>query len=82
MLSQANGSHDHNIIPSMSRANIKWLNINLVLNGRQMPKEKAYVNGSRPHSSIIPCLIGPNAIFVCPSYQRFLIKLDNVAYHY
>jgi hypothetical protein len=44
-----------------------------------MPKEKAYVDGSRPHSNIIPCLAGPKAIFVCPSYQRFLRKLDNVA---
>jgi hypothetical protein len=56
MLMQAGGSYDHKIIPFLSRANIKWLNVVLDLNGilcvcqekRLMPKSQAYVDGLIP----------------------------------
>jgi hypothetical protein len=37
------------------------------------------VVGKKPHSGIVPYLVGPKAVYVCPSYKRFLIELGNVA---
>jgi hypothetical protein len=44
-----------------------------------MPTGQAYVDGSRPHFDIVPYLVGPKAIFVCLSCQRFLRELSNLA---
>jgi hypothetical protein len=46
---------------------MKWLNVVLDLNEifcicqdkRLMPKDQAYVDGSRPHSGIVPYFVGP-----------------------
>ena len=53
MLLQVGGSYNHKIIPFLSRANIKSLNVVLDLNGilcvcqekRLMPKSQAYKDG-------------------------------------
>jgi hypothetical protein len=74
MLSQAGGNHNYKIIPSSSKANMKWQNIVLDLNGilcvcqekRLMAHDQAYVDGSRSHSGTVPYFVGPKAIFVCP----------------
>jgi hypothetical protein len=86
MIPQADRSHKHKIIPSPFRANMKWLNVVLDLNGilcvckekRQMPKGQVYVDGLRPHSGTFSSLVGPKAVFVRPSFQRFFRKLGNV----
>ena len=40
--------------------------------------EQTYVVGKKPHSSTIPFLVGPKAIYICPSCKKFLTKLANV----
>jgi hypothetical protein len=85
MLWRAGGSHEHEIIPSSSRANIKWLNVVLDLNGilcicqekRLMPRGQTYVDNSRPYFGTILYLIGPKVVFICPSCQRLLRKHCN-----
>jgi hypothetical protein len=72
---QVGGNFDHKIIPSPSRANMKWLNVVLDLNGilcvcleeRLMPRGTAYVVGDLPHSSNVLHLVGKKPVFVCPS---------------
>jgi hypothetical protein len=80
MLLQADRSHDYKIIPSPSRANIKWLNVVMDLNiklcvyqeKKLMPKGQAYVDNSRFYFGIVYYLLGPMVVFVCPYCQRFL----------
>jgi hypothetical protein len=87
MLPRVGRSHKYKIILSSSRVSIKWLNVVLDLNGilcvcqekRLMPRGQAYVDGSRPHSNIVSYLVGPKAVFICSSYQRFLRELSNMA---
>jgi hypothetical protein len=37
------------------------------------------VVGKKPHSSTIPFLVGPKAVYIRPSCKRFLTELGNVA---
>jgi hypothetical protein len=37
------------------------------------------VVGKKPHSSTVPFLVGPKAVYICPSCKRFLTELGNVA---
>ena len=86
MIPQADRSHKHKIIPSPYKANMKWLNVVLDLNGilclykekKQMPKRQVYVDGLRPHSGTFSSLIALKAVFVHPSFQWFFRKLGNV----
>jgi hypothetical protein len=66
--------------------NLKWLNVILDLNGilcvyleERLPRGQTYVVGKKPHSSTVPFLDGPKAIYIRPSCKRFLTELDNVA---
>jgi hypothetical protein len=43
-----------------------------------MPKGQTSVNGLELHSSINPSIVGPKAIFFCPSCVRFFRELGNV----
>jgi hypothetical protein len=86
IIPEAGGSHKHRNIPSISRTNLKWLNIVLDLNGilcvclkeRLLPRGQTYVVGKKPHSGIVPYFVGPKAVYVYPSYGRFLRELGNV----
>ena len=83
---QASGSFDHKIIPSLLRTNMTWLNVVLNLNGilcicqetRHMPKDQAYMDGSRPHSSTISYLVGTKVVYVRSFYERLFRELGNV----
>jgi hypothetical protein len=87
MLSRTGGNHGHKIIPSVSRANLKWLNVVLDLHGllcvcREkwlIPRGQVYVDGSRPHSASVPYLIGSKAVYIRLSCERFFRELGNVA---
>jgi hypothetical protein len=71
---QAGRGFDHKIIPSWSRANMKWLNVVLGLNGilcicqgeRPMLMGTMYVVSELPHSSNVLHLVGTKAIYVQP----------------
>jgi hypothetical protein len=84
---QVGGNFDHKIIPSPSRANMKWLNVVLDLNGilcvcqeqRLMPRGRTYVVGDLPHSSNVWHLVGKKVVFVQLSCRRFFRELGNVA---
>ena len=66
---------------------MKWLNVVMDLNGilcvcldeRLMPQGQAYVVSKKPHSGIVPFLVGPKAVYIRPSCNKFLIELGNVA---
>jgi hypothetical protein len=87
MSQQAGGGFDHKIIPSQSRANMKWLNVVLDLNGILcacqeewlMLSGTPYVVGNLSHSTNVLYLIGKKAIYVRPFCRRFLRELGNVA---
>ena len=44
-----------------------------------MPQGQMYVVGKKPHFDIVPFLVGPKVVYICPSCKRFLIELGNVA---
>jgi hypothetical protein len=44
-----------------------------------MPSGTSYVVGNLPHSTNVPYLVGKKAVYVGPSYRRFLRELGNVA---
>jgi hypothetical protein len=87
MSMQATGYISYKIIPSPSRANMKWLNVVLDLNGilcvcqeqRLMPRGRTYVVGDLPHSSNVWHLVGKKVVFVQLSCRRFFRELGNVA---
>jgi hypothetical protein len=66
---------------------MKWLNVVLDLNGilcvcleeRLLPRGQTYVVGKKPHSGTVPFLVGPKAVYIRPSYKRFLTEFGNVA---
>ena len=43
-----------------------------------MPQGHAYMVGKKPHFGTIPFLVGPKAVYICPSCKRFLTELGNV----
>jgi Zn-finger domain-containing protein len=66
---------------------MKWLNIIMDLNGilfvcieeRLMRRGQTYVIGTKPYSSVVPYLVRPKAIYVCPASRRILRELSNMA---
>ena len=44
-----------------------------------MPQGQAYVVGKKPHFGTVSFFVGPKAVYICLSCQRFLTKLGNVA---
>ena len=65
----------------------KWLNVVLDLSGilcvyeekRFLPSDQQYINCKGPHSTTVPTIVGPKAVFVCPSCLRFLWELSKFA---
>ena len=71
MCIQAIGGINNKVIPSLSRKNLKWLNVVLDLNGilcvckekRLMPSGTWYVVGNMLHSSNVPHLVAKKVVF-------------------
>jgi hypothetical protein len=49
------------------------------LEARLLPRGQMYVVDKKPHSSTVPFLVGPKAVYIRPSCKRFLRELGNVA---
>ncbi len=72
----------------LSSAVGRWLNVILDLNGilcvcldrRHMAKDQVYNDISQPHSSVLPAVVGPKAVYVRPHCLDFLRELSLVAY--
>jgi hypothetical protein len=87
MLPGIGGNHKYKIIPSKSKASIKYLNLVVDLNRilcvcqekKPILRRQVYMDGSRPNFNIVPYLTGSKTVFICPSCQRFLRELSNVA---
>ena len=66
----------------------RWLNVILDLNGilcvcleqRHMAKDQVYNDISQPHSSVLPTVVSPKAVYVRPHCLDFLRELSLVAY--
>ena len=66
---------------------LKWLNVILDLNGilcvceekRFLPRNQQYNTVRGRHSSTVPSIVGPKAVFVRPSCLRFLENLSRFA---
>ena len=76
MSQQAGGGFDYKIIPSQSKANMKWLNVVLELNGILhacqeewlMLSGTLYAVSDLSHSTNVLYLIGKKVVYVRPSY--------------
>ena len=74
---------ERQIPSSSSKAVSRWLNVVLDLNGilcvceeyKYLPKIQSWNFESNPHSTSIPAKIGPKAMYIHPSYFRFLSVL-------
>ena len=73
--------------PITSKVVGRWLNVILDVNGilcvskekRLMPKDQGYNLVSNAHSSVLPALVGPKAVFVRPHCLQFLRELNLIA---
>jgi hypothetical protein len=76
MLPGIGGNHKYKIIPSKSKASIKYLNLVVDLN-----RILCVCQEKKPilRRQVYMDLTGSKTVFICPSCQRFLRELSNVA---